>query len=119
MVAFEKRDWRKQIRHESGKTIRRLQWFLTIPTVCGESFKGKHGCAEGFFSGAMAARSVALTNHSQSMIVVETEGFLLVCQEFRGRNISLGMLNDPDPFIIHGKIRISTAFCPMSYLSRV
>ena len=64
-------------------------------------------------------RSVALTNHSQSMIVVETEGFLLVCQEFRGRNISLGMLNDPDPFIIHGKIRISTAFCPMSYLSRV
>ena len=59
-------------------------------------------------------RSVALTNHSQSMIAVETEVWFCLCQELRGRNISLGMLNDPDPFIIHGKIRILTAFCPMS-----
>ena len=34
------------------------------------------------------------------MIIVETEGILFVRPEIRKKNMSLGILKDPDPFII-------------------
>ena len=69
---------------------------LTIPTVCGESFTGNRGCAESFLlvrwqrvnvkpqlrpilTISKVLGSVAITNHSQSMIVVETEVWFCLC----------------------------------------